>query len=105
MDVVYILKEDKAYTELFDKYNDVRGDVLGAYATEDAAKKAMDACVDDLVEEYSDGDGLYKADVVQRKPGEGTPCVAVISVEINERNGDWTDREITYSVERHAVQM
>ena len=105
MDAVYILKEDKAYTELYDKCDDVRGNILGVYATEDAAKKAAGACVDDLLKEYSDEDGLYKAEVVQCELVEGTPSVAVISVEINERDGDWTDRKITYSIERHAVQI
>lgn len=112
MKVVYILKEDVAHTELYDKEDDIRGKVLGVYATEEAARREMDLCVADVVREYSDEGGVYIAEVVSRKTYDSRldtfsfPIrVSAVVVNINERAYPaHTDREMLYSIERHIVQ-
>lgn len=100
--MVYIVQEWLSHTDLYEQYDDVKGKILGVYASSEAAALSAARTVADLVDEWKD-DALMEARV-EYGDADGNMGDRSVRVGIYYKDGDELDKEYEYKVVPQEVR-
>lgn len=100
--MVYIVQEWLSHTDLYEQDDDVKGKILGVYASEKAAALSAARTVADLVDEWKD-DALMEARV-EYGDADGNMGERSVRVGIYYKDGDELDKEYEYKVVPQEVR-